>query len=126
MHGAVVAAECRVQVDQELDVEARYLPLQDVGDGLPLVFLVLPLPPADVGPPGEQKRGSEGARRSGVERRGGAYVMGGSWMALMAGAKVRYREWLKTGERMLAMTASSSGWHRYCCLVGTGGGGGVG
>ena len=58
---------------------------------------------------------------------GGAYVMGGPWMAVMAGAKVRYREWLKTGERMLAMTASSRGWHRYCCLVqGTGGGGGVG
>lgn len=37
------------------------------------------------------------------------YVMGGPWMAAMAGAKVRYREWLKTGERMLAMTASSSG-----------------
>lgn len=35
--------------------------------------------------------------------------MGGPWMALMAGAKVRYREWLKTGERMLVMTASSSG-----------------
>lgn len=47
-------------------------------------------------------------------------------MALMAGAKERYREWLKTGERMLAMTASSSGWHRYCLLVATGGGGGVG
>lgn len=48
-------------------------------------------------------------------------------MAVMAGAKVRYREWLKTGERMFAMTASKRGWHRYCCLVhGTGGGGGVG
>lgn len=45
----------------------------------------------------------------------------------MAGMNVRYREWLKTGERMLARTASRSGWHRYCCLVGgTGGGGGVG
>lgn len=39
----------------------------------------------------------------------GTYVMGGPWMAVMAGAKVLYREWLKTGERMLAMTASSSG-----------------
>lgn len=48
-------------------------------------------------------------------------------MAVMAGTKVRYREWLKTGERMLARTASRRGWHRYCCLVGgTGGGGGVG
>lgn len=48
-------------------------------------------------------------------------------MAVMAGTNVRYREWLKTGERMLARTASRSGWHRYCCLVGgTGGGGGVG
>ena len=27
---------------------------------------------------------------------------------------------------MLVMTASSRGWHRYCCLVATGGGGGVG
>lgn len=28
---------------------------------------------------------------------------------------------------MLARTASRSGWHKYCCLVGgTGGGGGVG
>lgn len=53
--------------------------------------------------------------------------MGGPWMAVMAGTNVRYREWLKTGERMLARTASRSGWHRYCCLVGgTGGGGGVG
>ena len=52
--------------------------------------------------------------------------MGGPWMAVIAGANVLYREWLKTGERMLAMTASSSGWHRYCCLVATGGGGGVG
>lgn len=40
---------------------------------------------------------------------GHAYLMGGPWMAAMAGAKVRYSEWLKTGERMLAMTASSSG-----------------
>lgn len=48
-------------------------------------------------------------------------------MAVMAGTNVRYREWLKTGERILARTASRSGWHRYCCLVGgTGGGGGVG
>lgn len=37
------------------------------------------------------------------------YVMGGPWMAVMAGAKVRYREWLKTGERMFAMTTSNSG-----------------
>lgn len=35
--------------------------------------------------------------------------MGGPWMAAIAGANVRYSEWLKTGERMLAMTASSSG-----------------
>ena len=54
MHGAVVAAEGRVQVDQELDVEAGHLPLQDVGDGLPLVFFVLPLPPGDVGAPEER------------------------------------------------------------------------
>ena len=48
-------------------------------------------------------------------------------MAVMAGTNVRYREWLKTGERILARTASRRGWHRYCCLVGgTGGGGGVG
>lgn len=40
---------------------------------------------------------------------GETYVMGGPWMAVMAGAKVLYREWLKTGERMLAMTASSRG-----------------
>lgn len=54
-------------------------------------------------------------------------MMGGPWMAVMAGTNVRYREWLKTGERMLARTASRSGWHKYCCLVGgTGGGGGVG
>lgn len=57
----------------------------------------------------------------------GTHVMGGPWMAVMAGTNVRYREWLKTGERMLARTASRSGWHKYCCLVGgTGGGGGVG
>lgn len=58
---------------------------------------------------------------------GYTYTIGGPWMAIMAGTNVRYREWLKTGERMLARTASRSGWHRSCCLVGrTGGGGGVG
>lgn len=45
-------------------------------------------------------------------------AMGCPWMAVMAGMKVRYREWLNTGERMLARTASRRGWHRYCCLVG--------
>lgn len=55
MHGAVVAAECRVQVDHELDVEARHLPLQDVGDGLPLIVLVLPLPARDAGTAVEEK-----------------------------------------------------------------------
>lgn len=54
VHGAVVAAERRIQVDEELDVEASHLSLQDVGDGLPLVLLVLPLPPGDVGTPEEQ------------------------------------------------------------------------
>lgn len=49
VHGAVVAAVRRIQVDEELDVEARHLPLQDVGDGLPLVLLVFPLPAGDVG-----------------------------------------------------------------------------
>lgn len=57
MHGAVVAAECRVQVDHELDVEARHLPLQDVGDGLPLIVLVLPLSARDVGTAVEETRG---------------------------------------------------------------------
>lgn len=48
-------------------------------------------------------------------------------MAVIAGPKVRCKEWLKTGERMLARTASRRGWHRYCCLViDIGGGGGVG
>lgn len=49
VHGAVVAAERRIQVDEELDVEASHLPLQDVGDGLPLVLLMLPLSAGDVG-----------------------------------------------------------------------------
>lgn len=56
MHGAVIAAERRIQVDEELDVEASHLPLQDVGDGLPLVLLVLPLPPGDVGTPEEDMK----------------------------------------------------------------------
>lgn len=48
-------------------------------------------------------------------------------MAVIAGANVRYKEWLKTGERMFAKTASSKGWQRYCfLLLGTVGGGGVG
>lgn len=51
----VVAALGRVQVDQELDVEAGHLALQDVGDALALVILVLPLPAADVWTTGEQK-----------------------------------------------------------------------
>lgn len=49
MHGAIVAAEGRVQVDHEPDVKARHLPLQNIGDGLPLIVLVLPLPAGDVG-----------------------------------------------------------------------------
>lgn len=54
VHGAVVAAVRRVEVDEELDVEASDLPLQDVGDGLPLVLLVLPLPAGDVWTPEEE------------------------------------------------------------------------
>lgn len=45
----VGAALGRIQVDQELDVQASHLPLQDVGDALALLVLVLPLPAADVG-----------------------------------------------------------------------------
>lgn len=54
MHGTVVAAVRRIQVDQELDVEASHLPLQDVGDGVPLVLFMLPLPTRDVGTPEEE------------------------------------------------------------------------
>lgn len=53
VHGAVVAAVRGVEVDEELDVEARHLALQDVGDRLPLVVLVLPLAPGDVRAPEE-------------------------------------------------------------------------
>lgn len=49
VHSAVVAAVGRIQVNQELDVQARHLPLQDVGDGLPLILLMLPLSAGDVG-----------------------------------------------------------------------------
>lgn len=45
----VGAALGRIQVDQELDVQASHLPLQDVGDALALLVLVLPLSAADVG-----------------------------------------------------------------------------
>lgn len=48
VHRAVVAAVRRIQVDQELDIQASHLPLQDVGDGLPLILLVLPLSAGDV------------------------------------------------------------------------------
>lgn len=48
VHRAVVAAVRRIQVDQELDVQASHLPLQDVGDDLTFVLLVLPLSAGDV------------------------------------------------------------------------------
>lgn len=56
VHGAVVAAVRGVEVDEELDVEARHLALQDIGDRLPLVVLVLPLAPGDVRAPEEDAR----------------------------------------------------------------------
>ena len=62
MHGPVVAAERRVQADQELHVEAGHLALQDVGDGLTLVLLRLPLAARDAGAPAEQ-RGQRSAVR---------------------------------------------------------------
>ena len=55
MHRAIVAAIRRIQVYQELDIQASHLSLQDVGDGLPLVLLMLPLPPRDVGTPGGRR-----------------------------------------------------------------------
>lgn len=54
--GAVVAAVGRVQVHQELGVQPGHLPLQDVGDGLPLVLLKLPLPRGHRGGPGGGER----------------------------------------------------------------------
>lgn len=57
VHCPVVAAEGRVQIDKEFGVEARYLPLQDVWDSLPIVFLVLPLPSRNDGPSAGRVRG---------------------------------------------------------------------
>lgn len=56
VHGAIVAAVRGVEVDEELDVEACHLALQDVGDRLPLVLFVLPLAPGDVRAPEEDVR----------------------------------------------------------------------
>lgn len=55
----VVAALGRVQVDQELDVQTGHLPLQDVGDALALLVLVLPLPAADVGTTEDRRTGQK-------------------------------------------------------------------
>lgn len=57
MNRPVVAALGRVQVDQELDVQTGHLPLQDVGDALALLVLVLPLPAADVGTTEDRRTG---------------------------------------------------------------------
>ena len=57
VHCAVVAAEGRVQADQELHVQACHLALQDVGNGLPLVLIRLPLTACDAGAPSEQRSG---------------------------------------------------------------------
>ena len=57
VHSAGVAAEGRVQADQELHVQASHLALQDVGDGLPLVLVRLPLTTGDAGAPSEHRTG---------------------------------------------------------------------
>lgn len=57
MNGPVVAAVGGVQVDQELGVQAGHLPLQDVGDALALLLLLLPLAAADVGAAAGQSGG---------------------------------------------------------------------
>lgn len=56
VHGAVVAAVQRIQVDQELDVKASHLSLKDVGDGVPLIVFVFPLPARDVGTSEEMRK----------------------------------------------------------------------
>lgn len=130
--GAVVAAVRRVQVHQELGVQPGHFSLQHIGDALALVLLQSALPGTHHRGPGEDTGvTTQMPHASGLlltaSPTWGTYMIGGPWMAIMAGTNVRYREWLKTGERMLARTASRSGWHRSCCLVGrTGGGGGVG
>lgn len=59
VHRPVVAALGRVQVDQELDVQTGHLPLQDVGDALALLVLLLPLPAADAGTTEDRRTGQK-------------------------------------------------------------------
>lgn len=44
MYGAIVAAEGRVEVDQEFRVKASHFPLENIGNGLAFIVLIFALP----------------------------------------------------------------------------------